>query len=364
MKTSDISAGDRLQDMAGFGHNPGALRARTFVPTSLGPRAPLVVVLHGCTQTAAAYDRGTGWSQLAAREGFAMLFPEQTRANNGNLCFNWFVPADIARTGGEAESIAAMVAAMIAAHDIDPARVFVTGLSAGGAMTAVMLATYPELFAGGAIVGGIAYGSAGNVGQAMNVMRGGDAADDRTLAARVVTASDGHAGQWPRVSIWHGTADKTVAPTNMAALRRQWGALHRIGADAPIVEIVGRAERRSWADDTGRACVEEWAISEMGHGVPIDPAGPDRLGKAGSFMLDVGLASTAIIAQSWGIAAPRERARVEAESKPILPLPALNKLIPRAARRQNAPRAAGPPHQAAGLQKVIEDALRAAGLMR
>ncbi len=359
MKISDPIADDRLHDMPDFGHNPGALRARTFVPASLDRGAPLVVALHGCTQTAAAYDRGTGWSQLAEREGFALLLPEQQRANNGNLCLNWFVPGDIERTGGEAESIASMVATMIAAHDLDPARVFVTGLSAGGAMAAAMLATYPELFAAGAIIGGVPYGSASSVAQAMKAMRGGDGGDDRALAARVTTASGGHGGPWPKVSIWHGTADTTVVPANMAVLRRQWGALHGVNASEPRIERVGRAERRRWSDSAGRVCVEEWAISGMGHGVPIDPAGPDRLGKQGAFMLDVGLASTALIARSWGIALPAQRAATE-EAKPALPLPALTKLIPRVARRQPSAR----PAVHGGVQKVIEDALRAAGLMR
>lgn len=88
---------DRLSDQGDFGSNPGALRARIYVPDVLPEAAPLVVVLHGCTQTAAGYDHGSGWSQLADQEGFALLFPEQQRANNANLCFNWFVPSDTKR---------------------------------------------------------------------------------------------------------------------------------------------------------------------------------------------------------------------------------------------------------------------------
>ena len=83
---------DRLQEFTSFGSNPGALRARYYLPENLPEEAPLVVVLHGCTQSAAGYDRGSGWSQLADQAGFALLFPEQQRANNPNLCFNWFLP--------------------------------------------------------------------------------------------------------------------------------------------------------------------------------------------------------------------------------------------------------------------------------
>ena len=134
-----------------------------YVPEQL-PRAPaLVVVLHGCGQTAAAYDFGTGWSTLAKRYGFALLMPEQQRANNANTCFNWFNPGDIARGRGEAASIRQMIARMVADHEIDPRRIYITGLSAGGAMTSVMLAVYPEVFAGGAIIAGLPYGIASNV---------------------------------------------------------------------------------------------------------------------------------------------------------------------------------------------------------
>ena len=85
---------DRLSNLVNFGTNPGALRARIYIPDEFPDAAPLVVVLHGCTQSAAGYDHGSGWSQLADQEGFALLFPEQQRANNASLCFNWFLPGD------------------------------------------------------------------------------------------------------------------------------------------------------------------------------------------------------------------------------------------------------------------------------
>ncbi|RVD47672.1 PHB depolymerase family esterase, partial [Mesorhizobium sp. M7A.F.Ca.ET.027.03.2.1] len=113
------------------------------MPADLPDGAPLVVVLHGCTQNAAGYDRHSGWSQLADEGGFALLYPEQQRANNPNLCFNWFLPADTARDRGEVFSIRQMIETMVVAHGLDRKQIFVTGLSAGGAMAAAMIATYP-----------------------------------------------------------------------------------------------------------------------------------------------------------------------------------------------------------------------------
>src|ERR1700760_1068772 len=133
-----------------FSPNPGNLRAFTAPPHGKGQ--PLVVLLHGCGQTAAGYDGGAGWSDLAAQRGFAVLAMEQKAANNPGTCFDWFLPEDIRRGEGEVESIAAAVRQFAGEHAIDPSRIFITGLSAGGAMTAAMLACYPETFAGGAII--------------------------------------------------------------------------------------------------------------------------------------------------------------------------------------------------------------------
>ena len=107
MQAANANDGGRLGHLTGFGSNPGELDARIYSATD-APTA-LVVVLHGCTQTAVAYDRGSGWSQLAERHGFALLFPQQRRANNSNLCFNWFVPSDARRGRGEASSLAQMI---------------------------------------------------------------------------------------------------------------------------------------------------------------------------------------------------------------------------------------------------------------
>lgn len=355
---SAVSGHGRLADLDGFGPNPAGLQARTYVPEVLAPGAALVVVLHGCTQSAAVYDHGSGWSDLAARHGFALLFPEQTRANNPAGCFNWFRPDDVRRGRGEAMSIHRMIAAMIAAHDLDPARIFITGLSAGAATSMAMLAAYPEVFAGGAVIAGLPYGCAGSVREAFDRMRGHGLPPGPELEARARAAAP-HPGRWPTLSVWHGTADQTVSPANAEAIVAQWRGLHDVADKPDLVEVGDRHERRAWRDAAGREVVEAWRISGMGHGTPID-AGPGGCGAAGPFMLDVGLSSTRHIAHRWGLApapaaAGTSAADADDRARPLVASrPALSADRP-------APRLA-PPTSRVG--QVIEDALRAAGLMR
>lgn len=327
----------RLTELADFGSNPGALRARTYIPENLADGAPLVVVLHGCTQTAAGYDIGSGWSELADRHGFALLFPEQQRRNNLNLCFNWFTPEDSRRGSGEALSIRQMIEAAVTTYRIDPTRVFVTGLSAGGAMTAVMLATYPETFAGGAIVAGVPYGCASTIPQAFDRMRGHGVPGEAELAMLVRDASD-HVGPWPTISIWHGSEDATVHPVNAEAIVGQWRALHGVSAEPNRTEAVDGYPRRVWSDAQGRDVIEEYSITGMGHGTPLDTASEDGCGRSGAYMLEASISSTRHICQFWGL--------IE-DVRTIEERPAIE------ARRR-----------AAGVGKIIEGALRAAGLMR
>lgn len=340
---------DRLSDLEGVRDNPGNLRGRFYVPPGIEGPAPLVVVLHGCTQDAAVYDHGSGWSTLADRHGFMLLFPEQQRANNPMLCFNWFSAGDTRRGLGEAASIRSMIEAMKEAHPVDPERIFVTGLSAGGAMASAMLATYPDLFAAGAIIAGVAFGCAADVSEAFDCMGGRARTDARELAGHVRRASS-HKGPWPRVQVWQGSSDTMVVPSNADAIVLQWSDLHGLGPRPDRVDRVEGYPRRAWLGANGEPLIEHYSITGMGHGIPIG-GGPDGVGEAGAHMLDVGLSSTAHIAAFFGIA-PESEVRIRTGPAETLPAPA--------PRRSRASKADAP----GGVQQVIEDALRKAGLMR
>jgi feruloyl esterase len=351
-----------LSDIEGFGANPGALRMRIYRPAHLRKRAPLVVALHGCRQTAEGYAVGAGWLTLADRFGFAMLCPEQVAANNAYCCFNWFEPGDTARDRGEAASIRQMIEWMLIDGRLDRAKVFVTGLSAGGAMTNVMLAAYPETFAGGAPIAGLAYGAAHDAREALGAMFQGVRYPPEVWGDKVRHASN-YRGPWPKVSVWHGDADTTVRPDNGEAVALQWADVHGLPVQPGAVETHGAVQRSVWLNGRGDPVVERFVLHGLGHGTPLATGGPDGSGVAGPFLLEAGISSSLQIAKFWGIADPVQ----EAASTSARPEPK-----PRAASAKPQPRpelvqpfAASPwpnPQPKAG--KTLKSMLKALGLRR
>jgi feruloyl esterase len=259
------------------------------------------VVLHGCLQTARAYDEGSGWSLLARRHGFALVYAEQSQTNNPNRCFNWFQPHDARRGSGEALSIREMVTRMRRTHSIDSARIFITGLSAGGAMASVMLATYPEVFAGGGIIAGLPYGAASGLRQVMSAMKRPQPRSAQQWGDLVRSASS-YTGPRPTVSIWHGTEDRTVAASNAAALLSQWTNVHGVSEEVFTQTLLAGHRRRAWSNRKGDMVIELYLIDRMGHGTPVRwTKAQTAAGGAGPFMLDMGISSTLHLARSWGL---------------------------------------------------------------
>ena len=287
------------QEIVEFGSNPGRLRMLAYAPRRGAPRnAPLVVVLHGCGQHAASFAQATGWMALADELGLNLILPEQSGRNHQGRCFQWFQPAQVARGEGEALSIRQMVGAAVARFNADPKRVYVVGLSAGGAMAAALLAAYPEVFAAGAVVAGLPVGAASGTAQAL--MRMVHAGPERTPAAwaeqvRGAVPAE-HRRHWPRVSIWHGSADTVVVAGNSDILAVQWGAVLGLAA-APTTDVrEGAARHRTWKKN-GETMMEQWTLPDMAHGYPIDAA----TGRAGPYIIDVDLAATRRIAEFWGL---------------------------------------------------------------
>lgn len=289
-------------EVTGFGSNPGNLRMFKHVPAGLPANAPLVVALHGCSQGAANYDDEPGWRMLANRWNFALLLPEQQSANNSSRCFNWFETGDTARGVGEALSIKQMVDRMKTDHGVDAARVYVTGLSAGGAMTAVLLATYPDVFAGGAIVAGIPYRCATSTSSAFGCMNPGTDLTPAQWGDRVRNAYAGYGGPRPIVSIWHGGSDSVVAAMNLTEHMQQWTNVLGIDQVADAEDSAAGYPHKLYKDASGAVRVETWLITGMAHGTPIDPGtGESQCGVAAPYILNANICSSYHIGHFWGL---------------------------------------------------------------
>jgi poly(hydroxyalkanoate) depolymerase family esterase len=297
---------DDLEEVKSFGSNPGTIRMYKYVPAGLPPGAPLVVALHGCDQDAKKYSRETGWNTLADRYQFAVLYPETDRSNNPMKCWNWFRPKDQVRDGGEAHSVKQMVDAMIAAHRLDGKRVFVTGLSAGGAMTDVLLAVYPDVFAGGAPMAGVPYGCASSAMAAVGCMNGSRTLGDRQLLNAARSGFGGYAGPYPVVSVWQGTADGVVSPVNAEEIALQWREIHGTELQPVQTEVIQGSRHRVYKNGDGRGVAEVWEIAGMGHGITVDPdgTGGEAGGSTGAYAFDRNIWSSCEAAKFWGLAGP------------------------------------------------------------
>lgn len=291
-----------LTEVVGFGSNPGGLRMFEHRPEGLPAGRPLVLVLHGCQQDAESYDRAAGWASLAEERGFAVVYAQQRETNNPRLCFTWFRPSEVTRDRGELMSIRQMVAHTAERAASDPDRIFITGLSAGGAMTAAMLANYPELFAGGAIIAGLPFAAARDASRAFDAMAAAPERSSREWGDLVRTVSP-RIIRKPAISIWHGTADDTVSLSNGRALVEQWRDLYRLPKEAFVDKRMKGRHMRIWPDKEGKPLVTLHEIEGMGHGTPV--ARGEGGGYAAStepFMLEAGFSSTLEIAKAWGLA--------------------------------------------------------------
>jgi poly(hydroxyalkanoate) depolymerase family esterase len=246
-----------------YSNAAGTRSYRLHVPAGhSGARVPLVVMLHGGTQDAAAFAAATGMNALAGK--FLVAYPEQVRSANAGQYWNWFVPGHQRRDAGEPSLIAGITRQVIARHGADATRVYVAGFSAGGAMAAVMAAVYPDLYAAVGVHSGLAYGSAADLASAFAAMKQGPARPPKPLAH-------------PRpLIVFHGDQDSTVANANVPHLvdhALAMGLRDSRPATAPtVVSSSGQVPggqaftRTRYQDRTGAGLAERWIIHRGGHG--------------------------------------------------------------------------------------------------
>lgn len=263
----------------------GPRRYKLFIPVSYDKsrRAPLLIVLHGCTQDPDDVARGTEFNSLAGAKGMLVAYPEQPQKANGLKCWNWFDPAHQQRDRGEPALIAAITRAVIDEHSIDTRRVYIAGLSAGAAMALTVAYAYPEIYAAAGIHSGIAYGVAGSIGEAIKAMASGASHPD-SLASTVVKGM-GSRRSFPAI-VFQGGADKSIRPVNAGQVVSQLSELHLPGGLKKGLPSTGVAEGGYHYSRTtygkGKPSIEEWIVDELGHawsggsaeGTYTDPKGP------------------------------------------------------------------------------------------
>ena len=256
---------------------------------------PLIVMLHGCTQDADDFAAGTAMNEAARAGRFFVLYPEQPQTANASRCWNWFEDAHQRRGAGEPAFIAGLTAAMIGAHHIDPTRVYVAGLSAGGAMATIVANAYPDLFAAVGVHSGLVPGAASGMAGAFGAMKRG-----APVKAGASSHGMGPSGRVPTI-VFHGDRDKTVHPLNGEQIIRAAVDPARSG-DAKTVRVTpgehDRETRRAFSrtvhrDDAGVPIAEHWIVHGAGHawsggrraGTFTDPDGPDSTREMVRFFL-------------------------------------------------------------------------------
>ncbi|MGZ5165524.1 MAG: extracellular catalytic domain type 1 short-chain-length polyhydroxyalkanoate depolymerase [Burkholderiales bacterium] len=270
-----------------FKNTAGTRTYKLYVPSQYSTHTdsvPLLVMLHGCTQSADDFAAGTRMNQLAEEHGFLVAYPEQAVRANGSRCWNWFMPGDQGRDRGEPSLIAGITREVAATHRVDSRRIFVAGLSAGGAMAVVLGANYPELYGAIGAHSGVPFRAAHDVPSAFQVMKNPRPGIEPCQSFRSDSAAS--VGP-PRTIVFHGDHDSTVALGNglgIAADAARAGDRRLRSNSVRGRSVSGEGyTRTSYLDDTGSPWVELWVLHEAGHawaggsidGSFTDPAGVD-----------------------------------------------------------------------------------------
>ena len=267
-----------------FSNSAGARDYKLFIPSRQAGRRPLVIMLHGCTQSPDDFALGTGMNALAEVEGIYVAYPRQSQAANGQKCWNWFQTGDQGRERGEAGIIAGITRAIMAEHLIDPARVYIAGLSAGGAAAANIARAYPDLYAAVGVHSGLAAGCAQDLMSALMAMKTGAPGGELPGASSGFGSRAMSAATRVPTIVFHGDSDATVNPKNGEAVLAQAGIANLTLTRETGTEPGGHGfVRTRYADATGRTQVESWVVKGSGHawsggstaGSYTDPRGPD-----------------------------------------------------------------------------------------
>lgn len=298
----------KLKRVKRFGKNKGHLKMYYYEPTSIDKSKPqaMVVVLHGCLQCASSVAAQTGWNKLADEQGFYVLYPQQRFTNNPEKCFKWYKRRHTNKNRGENYSIKKMVEYMQSHNKIDSSNIFITGLSAGAAMSVVMMADYPETFNAGAIFAGGAYKSGNGYISSMMALLGWRVKSAEKWGKIVRKQNPGFTGEYPRMIIYQGNSDWVVNKRNGVELMKQWTNLHHLTTQP--TEVINQyanikdIQRNAYLTPTKKEAVVFYKVNKLSHALLINP-GKCKYegGKRGFFSKDKNYNSTLFTAYDFGL---------------------------------------------------------------
>jgi len=298
-----VLAQNGLKFISNFGTNPGNLEMYTFSDSlNSKVKAPLIIVLHGCSQTAEEIEQIAGWGTLAKQHHFNLIFPQQKVSNNASRCFNWFKEDDISPKNGEAESILQMIDFAKTIMNIDTSKIFIVGYSAGAAMSVSLLAISPSTFHTGVSYAGTAYGLAKSPGDALKVMNGKINLSQNELLSLV----DRENKTFPSLIVYQGLDDHVVDPINADLLAKQWTGLLTLQSNECIKTNAYNSneliEQVVYSNQNSNKKVIVYKIASLKHQIAIDPGTAENQGGAQSvFSKDVDFYSTYQIIRDFGL---------------------------------------------------------------
>ncbi len=295
---------NNLFELTNFGANKGNLEMYVYKPTNIDKQIPLVVVLHGCSQTASEIADQSGWNTLADSNDFMVLYPQQKIENNLSKCFNWFNEIDVSKNDGESETIMEMIQYAIKNYNINISKIFISGFSAGGAMTNVLLANYPHLFNSGAVLSGIPFKAATDLATGYMAMQGKIEKTNEEWVAAISNNNLNYKGEYPKVVIFHGIDDPFVNIKNAEIIEMQWKGIHKIDTD-PIIapELNGNSDiTKTTYFKNNRPVIVKYEINNLGHAMAVDPGSEKRQGgNVARFAVDKNFHATYWTAKFFGL---------------------------------------------------------------
>ena len=269
-------------------------------------KKPVVFVLHGCSQSAEGIAKQTQWNILADKFGFYVVYPQQNLINNPSLCFNWFSSEDVQKNMGESLSIKEMLNYMTNNYPIDEDRIFVYGVSAGAAMSVVLMANFPEIIDGGAILAGGPFMPELTDLKRMELMFTPKENSAESLGNPIKKNNSSFTGNYPRVVIIQGKNDLVVNPKNADLLIKQWSFLHNV--DATLTDTIASfnesrdVTKFDFKNSDEETKIVYYEINRMGHSIPIDPGYlPNQGGEKTMYAIDKDFFSTYFIARDFGL---------------------------------------------------------------